>query len=50
MQACMTKFFKPVDPGREATVFEYLFQKEEADRQAEEARRRQRIKEVLLFG
>jgi hypothetical protein len=44
MQSCMTKFFRPVDSGKE--VFEYLFQKEEADRKAEEAKRRQQIKEV----
>jgi hypothetical protein len=46
MQATLFKFaFRSLNPG-ETVHYEYLFQKEEADRKKEEALRKKRIREV----
>lgn len=48
MQACVTKFFKPLDPSKTDQYHDWLFQKEEADRKRKEEERIARIKEVWI--
>jgi hypothetical protein len=44
MQACLTKFFKNL--GKDKPNYEYLFQKEEADRKKREEEERLRRAEI----
>lgn len=46
MQSCVTKFFKPLDPALQDQYFDWLFEKEEADRKKREEERLAKIKAV----
>lgn len=48
MQACVTKWFKPMDPSKHGQYHEWLFEKEKADREKRLAERDARIKEVRM--
>ena len=45
-QACVTKWFKPMDPTKVDQYHEWLFQKEFADREKRKAEHEARIKAV----
>lgn len=46
MQACVTKWFKPLDPAKAAQYHDWLFEKEKADREKRIAEREAKIKSV----
>jgi len=48
MQACVTKYFKAINPT-DKPYYEFLFQKEEAEARAREEERQRLIAEVLSF-
>lgn len=50
MQACVTKWFKPMDPSKHAQYHEWLFEKEKMDRQKKQEERDARIKAVRPRG
>lgn len=50
MQACVTKWFKPMDPAKHAQYHEWLFEKEKMDRQKKQEERDARIKAVRDHG
>jgi hypothetical protein len=45
-QACVTKWFKPIDPSKVGQYHEWLFEKELADREKRKAEHEARIKAV----
>lgn len=46
MQACVTKWFKPMDPSKAAKYVDWLFEKEALDRKKRQEEREARIKAV----
>jgi hypothetical protein len=46
MQACVTRWFKPMDPSKVGQYHDWLFEKEKSDREKRVAEREARIRAV----